>query len=322
LDLPGVESVGATTELPLDGQSFRLAPYAYETPEGVLEWDRAAANYLTVTPGWFEAIGARLKAGRFFEWTDDLDHPNVVIVDDKLAKLVWPDRDPIGQRLQIEIFMNGRRPVWAQVIGVVEHLRHHPSQIGVEQVYVPHPQSPMRTMALAIRSEVDERTLAGAIRSEVRQLNADQPVHGVRPYAEYFGESMAATRFALSLLALFAVMALALASVGIYGVIAYGVSQRTREIGVRLAMGATPNRILQSILGQGAMLTAAGLGLGLLGAVGLSRFLASFLYGVTATDPMTFAGIPLLLAVVALAACYLPARRASKLEPTRALREE
>ncbi len=321
-DLPGVEAVGAATELPLDGQSFHLAPYAYETPEGVLEWDRVAANYLTVTPGWFESIGARLKVGRFFEWTDDLDHPNVVIIDDKLAQMVWPGRDPIGERLQIEVYLNGGRPVWAEVIGVVEHLRQHPSQIGVEQVYVPHQQSPMRTMALAIRSDVDDRTVAGAVRNEVRQLNADQPVHGVRPYAEYFAESMAATRFSLSLLALFAVMALALASVGIYGVIAYSVSQRTREIGVRLAMGATPQRILRSILGQGAVLTVAGLTLGLLGAVTLSSFLASFLYGVTATDPLTFTTIPIVLALVALAACYLPARRASRLEPTRALREE
>ena len=321
-DLPGVEAVGAATELPLDGQSFHLAPYAYETPEGVLEWDRVAANHLTVTPGWFESIGARLKAGRFFEWTDDLDHPNVVIIDDKLAQMVWPGRDPIGERLQIELFMNGRRPVWAEVIGVVEHLRQHPSQIGVEQVYVPHQQSPMRTMALAIRSDVDGRTLAGAVRNEVHQLNADQPIHGVRPYAEYFTESMAATRFALSLLALFAVMALALASVGIYAVISYSVSQRTKEIGVRLAMGATPHRILTSILGQGAALTAAGLALGLIGAVALSSFLKSFLFGVTATDPLTFATIPAVLALVSLAACYMPARRASRLEPTRALREE
>ena len=304
------------------GNHSHLAPYAYETPEGVLEWDRVAANSLTVTPGWFESIGARLKAGRFFQWTDDLDHPNVVIIDDKLAQLVWPGRDPIGERLRVEVYMNGWRPVWAEVIGVVEHLRQHPSQIGVEQVYVPHQQSPMRTMALTIRSDVDDRTVAGAVRNEVHQLNADQPVHGVRPYVEYFTESMAATRFALSLLALFAVMALALASVGIYGVIAYSVSQRTREIGVRLAMGATPQRILRSILGQGAVLTAAGLALGLLGAVMLSSFLASFLYGVTATDPLTFATIPIALTLVALAACYVPARRASRLEPTRALREE
>jgi putative ABC transport system permease protein len=322
-ELAGIEAVGATTELPLEGRAFHLAPYAYETPEGVVEWESVAAHYRTVTPGWFEAMKARLTTGRFFEWTDDLGHPNVVIIDDKLANLVWPGQDPIGQRLQVETFLNGEfDPVWAEVIGVVEHLRHHPGGVGNEQIYLPHQQSPMRTMTLAIRSTIDERTLVDAVKKEVRVLASFQPIQGVRAMTEYFDRSLAQTRFTLMTLALFAVMALALASVGIYGVIAFTVGRRTREIGIRMALGATPRKILESFLGESMMLTAAGLALGLVGAVVLTRTLSSLLYGVTATDPATFFAISLFLTAVATAAAYVPARRAAKVDPMTSLRQE
>ncbi len=321
-ELGEVEAAGATSELPLDGSSYDLGPYAYDTPEGVVEWESVAANYRVVTPGFLQAMRARLVEGRLLEWTDDLDHPTVVVIDDKLARTVFKDRSPIGERLRVAVFIESTRPVWAEIVGVVEHMRHHPREDGIGQIYLPHQQSPQRTMALAIRSPMGEAALLDVVRREVAALNPAQPVQGVRAMNAYLAEAMAPTRFALTLLGIFAVMAVIVAGIGLYGVISYSVGQRVQEFGVRLALGATPWNVRWTILLEGALLTAFGLVLGLVVGVALSGLLQNQLYEISARDPLTFASIALLLSVISLAAVYVPAHRASRLSPTVALRGE
>ena len=322
-ELPEVRAVGATSQLPLDGTSFSLGPYSYDTPEGVIEWESVAANFRLVTPGFFEAMRARLLEGRWFEWTDDLEHPNVVVIDDTLARRAFPNRSAVGGRLLIQAVVDGELGRdWAEIVGVVAHLKQHPSQDPVEQIYVPHPQQPTRTMALVIRSTMTESALMDAVRVEVGKLDRQQPVHAARNLDAYFVEAMAPTRFALSLLTVFAIVAVVVAAIGIYGVMSYSVRERWSEIGVRLALGATPWRIRRTIVLEGAVVVAGGVALGMISAFGFSRFLASELYGITPTDPLTFAVIPAILSAIALGAVYLSAHRASNLDATLALRGE
>jgi len=320
--LPGVEAAGATSYLP--SLSRRSAPYAYDTLEGTSVWGATSADYRHVTPGWMEAIGARLLAGRFFDARDDLEHPNAVIVDDKLAAAAWPGDDALGRRLQVEVFVRGSfTPVWAEVVGVVQHMRHGPAGEGGPQVFLPHAQSPMRTTVLTVRTTGDTPPgLGEAVAGIVQRLDGDQPIGVALPMSTWVDQTLAARRFALTLLSIFATLALALAVVGTYGVIAYGVSRRRREIGIQLAIGATPARVVRAIVLAGARLGALGIALGTAGAALLSRFLAGVLYGVAPTDPATFAAAGALMALVTLAACWLPARRAARLDPTLALRSE
>lgn len=320
-ELPGVDAAGVTTYLPTLTQSRR--PYALETAEGTTELGGATADLRQITPGWMEAIGVRLISGRFFDWRDDLDHPNVVIVDSMFADKAWPDENPIGKRVLVGVFAyDERMNVWAEVVGVVQHLRHDPASEGIEQVFVPHAQSPMRTTVLTIRTGIDPPALAEAVSSLVRELDGDQPIGAVVPLAEYVDATMAGRSFALTLLSMFSALAVVLAVVGTYGVTAYGVSQRTREIGIQIAIGASPADIVRSIVANGAKLTMAGVALGLVGAAGLARFLSGLLYDVAPTDPGTFLMLAAVLAIVAVAACYIPARRAATLDPTRALRAD
>lgn len=321
-DAAGIESSGATTLLPFDGGSGDIAPYGYETEQGATEWGSLSADDRTVTPGYLEALGARLLAGRHFLPTDHLDAPSVVIVDDRMAAKLWPDRQAVGQRLRVERFLNGQRtPHWAEVVGVVEHIRQDPARAGVEQIFVPHAQRPMRTMTLAIRTRLDPDSLQRTLAAAVREIDPGQPIQGVVPMASYVAESRAPTRFALTLLALFAGVAMLLALVGTYGVISYSVQRRTRELGIQLALGATPAKLRRAVIARGAALVAFGVALGLGGALAASRALAGLLHGVEPTDPATYAGVTALLAAVALAACWLPARRASRLDPVTALRD-
>ena len=322
-EIGGVEAAGASTELPLDGAPTGLRPYAYESDRGLVEWDTVSADYRTVTPGWLEALDVRLLEGRLLEWTDDLDHPNVVVVDELLAKAAWPGESAAGKRLQVVTFVGGEfRRTWGEVVGVVAHVRHHPGALGEEQIFLPHSQSPQRTMTFAIKSELPLETLSSAIRDGVRTLEPSQPIHSIRPMDDYRASALATHRFTMGTMGSFALVALALASLGVYGVMGFTVSRRTREIGLRMALGAAPRRILLDVLRDGLLLVGPGLSLGIVGALLLARFLSSLLFGVTASDPLTFATVAAVLLAVAAVACYIPGRRASTLNPLEALRED
>jgi len=320
-ELPGVTAVGATSRLPLDG-SYVVDSYSYEQTDGTMADTGNTAQYRTVTPGWFEAMAATLVQGRTFEWTDGVDSPEVVVIDDTLAARVWPDGNAVGQRLRLRGDFEGTEPPWAEVIGVVRHLRQHPRLIGAEQIYTAHQQNAARTMAIALRTELAPTPLLSAVRGVVHDLNALQPLQRVRPLESYLSQAVAPTRFALDLLIITAIMALALAAIGTYGIVSFMVNQRVREIGVRMAMGAAPADMTRATLRSGAWLIAAGVGLGVPAALAFATGLRGLLFGVSSADPVVFLAVSAGLAAIGLLACSIPARRASRLSPVEALRAD
>jgi putative ABC transport system permease protein len=322
--LPGIEQVGATLNPPLSGLPLRERPYAWRAPAGEVEWGRAEARYTTVTPGWFRAAKLRLVSGRFLDARDHWDAPLSAVVDVALARRAWPGTDAIGQDLEVEVFRQGEfRRAWATVVGVVDtvHLGRLEAA-GAEQIWLAHAQAPQRTMYVTVRSTLEQTALVSAVQAEVASLEKDLPVFDVRLASEHVARATSVARFASWALAAFAVLAALVATGGVYAVIAYIVSRRRHEIGVRLALGATPAAIRGLVVGQGLALIVPGLVAGLLGAAVLARFLSSLLFGVTPRDPATFLAVPALLAAVAVLACLLPARRAARLDPTEALRTE
>ena len=322
--LPGVRSVGAVSKLPLTG-TVPLSPYAYND-ETEQNWESVTADWKSVTPSFFETMGSRLQAGRLFDQRDTADSRLVIIIDEMLARKAWPNENPIGKQLMLPVFGQfGMTREWIDVIGVVEHVRNHDLSKDVrEQVYVPHRQRALRGrgMDMVVRAAGDPTALANLLRQEVHAMDKDLPVHNLRPLTDYVSDAMAQARFTLILIGIFGAIALLLTSVGLYGVISYTVSQRTHEIGIRMALGAQPRDIFKLVVGQGMKLTLIGVAVGLAASFALTRFLESLLFGVSATDPATFAGVSVLLAAVALLACYIPARRATKVDPLVALRYE
>jgi predicted permease len=319
--LPGVQyaAIGAGNAVPLLGPHFNGSFTIEEKAES--DADRPSAQMSSVTPDYFRALGTPLVRGRFFADSDAGDAQRVALIDEATARRFWPNEDPLGRR--IKPGARGSNAPWITIVGVVGNIKTEGfDQPDVPHLYLPALQSPGYAMAVYLRAEGDPARLTQALREQVRAVDPDLPVFGERTMEDVVSASLARRRFALQVVGGFGVLALLLAGVGVYGVVAYSVSQRTREIGIRLALGASSGAILRWVFKQGMRLTLLGTAAGLVVAFALTRLLGGLLYGVSAADPITYAVLATLLAVVALLACYIPARRATKVDPMVALRHE
>ncbi len=320
--LPGVESAGAISFVPLFGKDINLAPVAVEGRPLPLSLQGVLADERAVTPDYFRTLGIPLIRGRFFTEHDTEGQPRVVIVSETLARRHFPNEDPIGKRI---VFATGGKVLGGPftIVGLVGDVK----SVSLEaepraQVYEPFAQSTRGAMTFLIRADWDLLKVTAAARNEIRSLDAELPVTNVRTMNEVFAGSVARPRFYMVLLGLFAGLALVLTVVGLYGVVSYSVSQRIHEIGIRMALGAAQPEVMRLVLRQGLRLALAGTAIGFAAAVLLTRLLRSILFGVRPTDPLTFAGVALLLTATALLASYIPARRATKVDPMVALRYE
>jgi predicted permease len=318
--LPGVTAAGGVSSLPLSDM-FAWGPITVEgraLPPGEKFIN---ADERVVSGHYFETMQIPLRQGRLFNEQDTPDHPQVIIVDEYMAQQLWPNQDPLGKRISFGDLAS--KPLWATVIGVVGRIKQYTldsdSRIAL---YLPQSQHVGRAMNVVLRSANDPGSLTSAVKRELHELDRDLPMYRVLTMEQRVGESLARRRFSTLLLGLFACLALALATVGIYGVMAYLVSQGTREIGIRMALGATQRGILGLVVRQGMALALAGVVIGLIAAFAFTRVVRSFLFGVDAADPVTFAAIAALLALVALIASYIPAHRAARIDPMISLRCE
>jgi putative ABC transport system permease protein len=315
--LPGIETAGVVNILPLsdldESISFQIAGRPPAPPGAVPE-----GNYTIASPGYFAALKLALRAGRLFNAQDNAQAPPVALVSEALVRRYFAGENPIGQRLKLDSEDQPR-----EIVGIVGDVRRAALETEARpEYYLPYEQAAERRMNLVVRTPGDAAAMTATVRGAVKELDKDQLIWQTRTLEELRSASVASRRFNMMLLGLFAVVALLLAVLGIYGVMAYSVTRRTHEIGVRIALGAQARDVLKLIIGQGMTLAVIGVGLGLLGALAVTRTMASLLYGVSATDPAIFAGLALLLAFVAFVACYVPARRATKVDPMVALRYE
>jgi putative ABC transport system permease protein len=317
--LPGVTAAAAVSYLPLghEGASYRFQVDGGAPLEQQL---RPRAEFFAVSPGYFATLGIPLLQGRDVGSQDRWDSPASVIINATMARQFWPGQSPIGRRIT---FGETGDDDWLTVIGVVADVKQGSLVDEARpQMYAPQSQTALEEMALLVRTGADPAQLPPAIRQVVRSLDPDVPVSEFRLLDDIRSASLSTDRFRTILLGAFAGLALLLAAVGVYGVISYGVTQQSREIGIRMALGARRAEILRLVLGEGMLPVAVGLVVGVLAAAALSRFLGSLLYAVAPLDPSTFAAMSAVLTVVALAACLLPARRATRVDPVRAIRSE
>jgi putative ABC transport system permease protein len=318
--LPGVQAAGATAALPLSGQGSS-GTITIDTQAVAMDKRTPEADWRPVMPDYFKAIGIRVLSGRGFTESDSEAAAPVAIIDETLAHDFFPGEDAVGKRLHLGGM--GSKSPWRTIVGVVAHVHYReleaPSRV---QLYWPEAQLPFNTMSLAIRISVNPLSLSGAVQQQILSVDPSQPVYQVRSMEQLRSDWLSQRFLALLLVGLFAALAVILAAVGIYGVMSYAVTRRTHEMGIRMALGAQPRDILGMILSQGTALMGIGLGAGIVAALGLTRLMSALLYGVTATDPLAYLGGGALLAVVALAACYVPARRATRVDPMVALRYE
>jgi putative ABC transport system permease protein len=319
--LPGVQAAAATTILPLSGSnsdsSFviegRMPRDAGEVPDEEIR---------VITPDYFRALGVPLIRGRFFTDADAEKAPQVLIINQALARKYFAGEDPLGKRIT---FGDPRRKdaVWATIIGVVGDVKHRGLNVQAKpEYYLPNLQDSQRALILAVRTNADPASMVAAVRQEILAVDKDQPVANIRTMTEVISTSVAPQRLSTMMFLIFACVALVLAAVGIYGVMAYSVSQRTHEIGIRMALGAQRGDVLRMVIKEGMTLALIGVVIGLAASYALTRVISTLLYDVSVTDPAIFVGLSLLLALVALLACGIPARRATKVDPMVALRYE
>jgi predicted permease len=318
--LPGVEAAGGVSVLPLTGGigwgSITIEGYDTTAGQNMIQADQRTASV-----GYFETMKIPLIRGRFFSEQDTKEAQPVVIIDENMARTYWPNADPVGKRLK-RGGADSKNP-WLTVVGVAASVKQYALDTDSRvALYTPHLQSNSGGLVLAIRTSVDPLGLAAAVTREARALDPNLPVYDVKTMEQWLSESLARRRFAMLMLGLFAAVALLLAGVGIYGVMSYTVAQRTREIGIRVALGAQAGDVLRLVVRQGMSLTGLGVGIGLVTAMAATRLMVSLLFGVRATDPLTFVLIALLLSAIAWLACWIPARRATKVDPMIALRCE
>ena len=318
--LPGVVNASVTWQLPLSGASASTALNVEGQPDDPGNIPMGVIH--SAGPGYFHTMGIPLVKGRDFTDHDDMKSAPVIIVNETLAKKFFPDGDALGKHM-LPGFSTTGQPNRREIVGVVGDVKHQSlkGQSGPE-FYFPQAQMPVTSMTVVVRTSGDPHTLVSAVRKEVQAMDGNAPVFSVVTAEEYMARSVASTRFNMTLLAAFAGVALVMTAVGLYGVISFSVSQSTREIGIRVALGAQRWDVLRLVMGHGMILTLAGVLFGLAAAFGVTRVMAGLLFGVAATDTETFVGVALLLVAVAALACYIPARRATKVDPLIALRYE
>jgi putative ABC transport system permease protein len=315
--LPGVTSVAAAGVFPLDKSPAFNNQFDIEGQQGN-DTGKPVAEFNAISPGYLQVLGIPLLSGRNFDGRDRPENTKVAIITQSVAQRHWHDHDPIGRRIS---FDNGQ--TWTQIVGVIGDVHEHGLDAPVSDlIYVPFAQYPQTGPALMARTQGDPMTIARTVVQRLYEVDPNQPAGRIQSLEQYRADSIAAPRLTANLLGLFALLALAIAAAGIGGVMALAVSQRTHEIGVRMAIGARPAEIVRMILSQGMGLALVGVAIGVAAAFVLTSAVKSFLFGVTPNDPATFLGVAAVLALAALAACYLPARRAAQVDPLRALRTE
>ena len=318
--LPGVKSSGFTSVLPFSGNfdGRGLAVEDHPKPRG----QEISVDLYIATPAYLQTMAIPLLKGRALAEQDTDTAPLVALINDTMARELWPDQEPLGKRIKFPGSEKNPQP-WRTIVGVVGDVK----QYGLDrkdpmQIYLPEAQFPTQFTTLVIHTSSDPKNLIAAVRSEIHEMDKDQAVYNIVTMEQLLADSISLRRFSMLLLMIFAGVALVLAGVGIYGVISYSVTQRTHEIGVRMALGASRRDIIRLVVRQGMTMTLAGVGIGLVATLALTRVMESLLFGVSATDPATFIIISVVLTSVALGACFVPARRATRVDPMVALRYE
>ena len=323
--LPGVEAAGVTTAIPLlESSQTSSLPFVVEGKPTQGLGQEPVAQYTIASPNYFSAIGARLLNGRLFNQFDGKDAPRVALINETMAKRNWPGENPVGAKFTLKRSgRDARGGTTLEVIGTVTDLRQDGlDKTPRQEFFIPYTQSPSGSTIFVVRTKGDPDALVQTIKARIWESDKTQPFYAVTTMDQLVHNSLKARRFNLVLLSALAALAVSLAAIGIYGVMSFTTGQRTHEIGVRMALGARTSDIIRLVVGQGMVLTLIGIAIGLGASFALTRFLSSLLFNITTTDPVTFASITILLTAVALLACYIPARRATKVDPLVALRYE
>jgi putative ABC transport system permease protein len=318
--IPQVQSAATFTSAPF-AQDYSARAFQIEGRDPAVSGAKPTALYEVVSPDFFGMMGVPLREGRLFDSRDSLEAPQTVVVSENMARRFWPGESALGRRIRVD--RSAPDDAWLTIVGVVGEVKYHWVHSAPEQVvYRPYPQAGRHFSALAVRVAGDPAQITDVVRARIAAVDAELPLYDVKTLGRQIYESTVGLAYVAVMLGVIGVMGLILSAVGVYGVMAYAVAERTREFGIRMALGAEPGEVLRLVLQRGAVLTLLGLALGLPGAVALAHLLAGLLFGVQASDAPTFFGISVLLAAVAGLACYLPAQRAARVDPLVALRYE